>query len=73
MKVDYNKIYSSYSEENIDYVKRTGLWKAKNICKLIKDEPAESILGAGGAGGGRRETCRCTRVGLLPPLKSSAP
>ncbi len=57
MKVDYNKIYSSYSEENIDYVKRTGLWKAKNICKLIKDEPAESILEVGTGRGDVLNAC----------------
>lgn len=47
MKVDYNKMYSGCSEDNDTYVKATFVWKAKNLCELIEDEPAESILDVG--------------------------
>ncbi|MDD5011371.1 MAG: methyltransferase domain-containing protein, partial [Phycisphaerae bacterium] len=57
MKIDYNSIYSSYSQEHIAYIKNTAVWKAEHLCKLIKEEPAESILEIGTGRGDVLNAC----------------
>ena len=57
MKVDYNRIYSDYTDEHNDYVRKTATWKAENLCKLIEDEPAESILDVGTGRGEVLDAC----------------
>lgn len=46
-KVDYDKIYSNYTDEYIDWVKRGCLWKAKILSGLIEGGARGAILEIG--------------------------
>ncbi|MBU1518503.1 MAG: class I SAM-dependent methyltransferase [Planctomycetes bacterium] len=72
MKVDYNKIYSSYSQEHINYIKNMAIWKAKYLCKLIKDEPAESILEIGTGRGDVLNACYPFKVKIGADISDEA-
>ena len=72
MKVDYDKIYSEYSNEQEDYVRHTVLWKAKNLCGLIKDEPAESILDVGTGRGEVLDACYPFKIKIGADISEEA-
>jgi ubiquinone/menaquinone biosynthesis C-methylase UbiE len=57
MKTDYDKMYAEDSRSHIDWIKKVGIWKAKQLCELIDTEPAESILEVGTGRGDVLNAC----------------
>ncbi len=47
MQFDYDKIYSTYQQDNLVWIKKTCIWKAKILSELIGDMPTDSVLEIG--------------------------
>ncbi len=57
MRTDYDKLYSQYSPTQLDWTKKVGIWKARELCDLLEDEPTGSILEIGTGRGDVLNAC----------------
>ncbi len=72
MRTDYDKLYSQYSPEQLDWTKKIGIWKAKQLCDLLEDEPTESILEIGTGRGDVLNACLPFKVKFGADISSEA-
>lgn len=72
MKTDYDKIYSEYSQFQLDWNKKVGIRKAGQLCELIEDEPTDSILEIGTGRGDVLNACLPFKVKVGADISNEA-